>query len=140
MRNWRFIFWLVAIISVALLWQLKTMIYDEGPLLTKTSIVIAQGDNSHNVANQLKENGIINSALLFRIFARFYRVDKKLKAGEYAFSPYESLFEVMQKIAHGDVIYHRITLPEGLTKREMLAIINNDKTACFFIGIYISNK
>lgn len=126
MKNWRLVLLLGALLSIALLWQLKTMIYDAGPLRTPTSIVIAKGDNSHIVADLLKENGIINNALLFRVFARFYQVDKKLKAGEYAFIPYESLFEVMQKIAHGDVIYRKITLPEGLTKREMLDIINND--------------
>mgnify|MGYP002624308166 CR=1 FL=1 len=108
------------------LWQLKTAVYAPGPLEEAITVIVAKGDNSYTVARKLKESGVIGNVLLFKLFARFYQVDKKLQAGEYAFTSGESLAETIKKIASGEVVYRKITLPEGLTKREMLALIAAD--------------
>jgi len=58
--------------------------------------------------------------------ARVQGVDKKLKAGEYQFEAGLSLQKVLQKIAKGEIFYHKLTLPEGLTTVEMLDIVKNE--------------
>lgn len=127
MKFWQVCILIVFLIFASLLWQLKDAIYGSGPLRQSAIVVIASGDNSFAVARRLKHLGVINNVLLFKLFARFYHVDKALKAGEYAFEPYESLFNVLKKIEKGEVIYRKITLPEGLTKREILAIIEQNE-------------
>ena len=88
--------------------------------------MIGKGANSYSVGRNLQEQGIINSAALFRVMSKIYGADKALKAGEYQFAPHESLFNVMQRIGNGEVIYRKITLAEGLTARQMLEIIENN--------------
>ena len=54
-------------------------------------------------------------------------MDKKLKAGEYVFDSPISMYQVIQKIANGEVSYRKITLPEGLTTQQMLELIEGEK-------------
>jgi UPF0755 protein len=61
------------------------------------------------------------------VVARFGGLDKKLKAGEYVFDEQISLYDVVQKLAKGNVVYHKITLPEGMTTKHFLDIINAEK-------------
>ncbi len=117
---------LLVIVAFFGLWRLHIAIYNAGPLLETKSIMIGKGANSYSVGRELQEQGIINSATLFRIMSKIYGADKALKAGEYQFAPHESLFNVMQRIGNGEVIYRKITLAEGLTARQMLEIIENN--------------
>ena len=86
--------------------------------------LIPRGANSYGVAEKLAQSGVISSPLLFRIMGRLNGLDKKLKAGEYLFAPQMSLVEVMEQIASGDIIYRKVTLPEGLTVAQMMEILN----------------
>lgn len=97
-----------------------------GALQKSVNVVVPKGAAVRTVAELLAEKGVIAQPLLFRIAARINGLDKKLKAGEYEFSPHISMLVVMKKIARGDVYYRRLTLPEGLTSKQMLEIINND--------------
>lgn len=128
---------LFLIIGFAAMWQLKNAVYNSGPLIETKSIVVGKGANSHSLGDELQTQGIIKSALLFRLLSRLYGADKTLKAGEYEFNAGESLFEVMQKIAQGDVVYRKITLAEGLTARQMLDIIENDEMLSGEISINV---
>jgi UPF0755 protein len=87
-------------------------------------IVIDKGTSSSQVAQQLFEAKIIRSPWLFRITARLCGLDKQLKAGEYEFQSAVSIYDVVQKLAKGEVIYRKLTLPEGLTTAQMLHLID----------------
>jgi UPF0755 protein len=89
-------------------------------------IIIDKGTSSSQVAQQLFEAKIIRSPWLFRLTARFCGLDKQLKAGEYEFQSAVSIYDVIQKLAKGDVIYRKLTLPEGLTTAQMLRIIDTN--------------
>ena len=131
-------FIILFLMGIVGLWQLKIAIYDDGPLSETKSIVVGKGANSFSVGKDLQDSGIIKSAVLFRIASKFYGIDKTLKAGEYEFSPKESLFEIMQQIGNGEVIYRKITLAEGLTTKQMLDIINNDEMLSGNISIAVA--
>lgn len=115
------------LIAVVVFWQLKSAIYNDGPLNETKSIVVNKGASGYSVSLDLQVNGIIKSATLFRVMSKIYGLDKTLKAGEYEFYPKESLFEVMQKIGNGEIIYRKITLAEGLTTKQMLDIISAEE-------------
>ena len=119
---------LIVVIACAMLagWQIRDMIYRQREINTPANIIINKGETTSAVANDLYASGIITRPLLFRLMARISGMDKSLKAGEYIFESPVSMYEVIKKIANGDVSYRKITLPEGLTTKQMLDLINNE--------------
>ncbi|HOL15829.1 MAG TPA: endolytic transglycosylase MltG [Bacillota bacterium] len=78
-------------------------------------VEIAPGASTGKIASILAEKGVIRSALLFRIYARYHRLDQKFMAGSYDLKLSMSLPEIAAKIASGDVDMetHWFTIPEG---------------------------
>jgi len=99
---------------------------DFGPLQQTVVVLVPKGAGSRQVASMLDEAGVIDKPLVFRILARIKGFDVKFKAGEYEFSAQISMVNAMQKMVNGDMVYHRITLPEGRTTRQFLDIINDN--------------
>lgn len=95
--------------------------------LEKTLVLeLAPGTGIRTLSASLAEQNLIRHPLISRVAARLYGFDKKLKAGEYQLEPAMNLLDVFEQIAAGKVILHRLTLPEGLTTTQMLALIDND--------------
>lgn len=120
------IFVIVLLVVTLACLYLKKQIYSDGPLEYSAYVLINKGNGSSVVASKLKNAGVISNALIFKIAARALNLDKKLKAGEYSFSPRISMFEALKKLARGEIIYRKITLPEGLTTKQILQIIKNE--------------
>jgi len=86
-------------------------------------VVIAPGTATQGIARQLEHDGIIRSALMFRLLARLRGDAQELQSGEYRFSEAASLPQVMLRLRHGDVLLHRVTVPEGLRNDEVFAAL-----------------
>lgn len=110
----------------ALLWLQKNIVRPL-PFVSAVMVEIAQGTGIKTLAAQLAELKLVKYPLLVRLVARCYGYDKRLKAGEYAFMPGMSLRDVLEKVSSGQVILHRLTLPEGLTTVQMVRIINENQ-------------
>ena len=64
--------------------------------------------------------GIVDSDLLFRVGVHYgYRSGGQLKPGEYAFEPRVSMYEVMDTLRSGRGVVHKVSLPEGLTSKQI---------------------
>lgn len=94
-----------------------------GPLADDTVIVIERGAGLRRIAMQLENTGIIRYPLLFVAKAKWSDAHRDLKAGEYAFTAGVSPATVLAKIRKGYVIVHRVTIPEGLTSWQAVALI-----------------
>ena len=105
-----------------LLWCNKTF-QEPGPLTRETMIVIERGASLRRIAKQLGQAGILRYPFLFVAKAKWTGVHHHLKAGEYAFTSRTSPAAVMEKIRKGDVVVHRITIPEGLTTYQAVKLI-----------------
>lgn len=105
---------------------LRQQVLAPGMLTEKVLVQIPRGAGTAAAAQKLTESGVISSPLLFRLAVRAYRQDKNLKAGEYEFLPHTAMVDVIAKLAAGEVVYRRITLPEGLTTRQMLELISQE--------------
>ena len=106
--------------------QIHSQIYQSQKIEDEIEIIIPKGSGSSAVATILKEAGLINRPWLFKLAARLFGTDKNLKAGEYVFSGEVSVKDIINKIAAGDVVYHKITLAEGLTTAQMLKLIYDE--------------
>lgn len=102
----------------------RKMVYQDGPLTEAVTVLVPKGAGSTGVAVRLQQGGVINHPFLFRIAARLSGKDKLLKAGEYRFEPQISMAEVIDKLAAGDIVYHQLTVPEGLMSIQVAEIIN----------------
>jgi len=79
-----------------------------------TSLLLHSGYSTRRIATELKKAGVIRSELAFRLWHSTHR-KLSLKAGEYLFEREATLPRVYERIAHGDIYFHEVTIPEGYT-------------------------
>ncbi len=117
----------MTLIVLLAVYQLRNWAVSDGPLGEAVNVIVPKGATLTTVAQKLNEAGVINKPFLFKIYARFEGLDKRLRAGEYQFEPEISMNRVMEKIAKGEVFYRRITFAEGLTTGQILYQIATNK-------------
>ena len=94
-----------------------------GPLATAQVHVVPKGVGMNQIARDLEAAGIIANDKLFRLYARYRKLDSSLQAGEYEFEPDVSMAAVLAKLAAGKTVLRFVTIPEGLTSREAIALV-----------------
>lgn len=107
--------------SAVIVYQLQ----NKGPLETTKDVVIIKGSHAAGIAQKLEKEGVIKSALLFRV-QYFLEQRPDLKAGEYLFTPHMTLAEIIGKMAHGDSVKRKITIVEGRTSAEIVQQLNTE--------------
>ncbi|HEY2481769.1 MAG TPA: endolytic transglycosylase MltG [Caulobacteraceae bacterium] len=88
-----------------------------------TTVVLPPGSRLPTMAGQLGAAGVIRSPLAFMVAAELSGVAHRLQAGEYAFSSGSSLSAMLSDMRHGRVVRHFVTIPEGLTSAQAVAIL-----------------
>jgi peptidoglycan lytic transglycosylase G len=94
-----------------------------GPLAASKTVVIPRGAGLAGVAQALTENGVIAHPWTFIAGVIAERRLPPLKAGEYEFAAAISPRAAAALIASGRVVQHRVTVPEGLTSAEIVALL-----------------
>ena len=85
-------------------------------------LTIAPGESTAAIAQSLKDRGIVDNALMFRVKARSSEVDGKLKAGTYNLVTGMGYDAALTKLAKGpDVVYYDVPIPEGFTAKQIAA-------------------
>jgi UPF0755 protein len=92
-----------------------------GPLAESRAVVVPRGAAA-GLADALAEAGVVRDARLFRLALLIERGDR-LHAGEFAFPAHASLRQVIETLRHGKPVAHHVTIPEGLTSREIAALL-----------------
>lgn len=75
------------------------------------------------LAKNLEEKGFIRSAKLLSLAARLKGMDKSITAGEYELSRSMTPLEILAKLAGGKVYQRKVTFPEGISTKEMGALL-----------------
>jgi UPF0755 protein len=86
---------------------------------TPVVIQIPAGASTGQVAEVLKQAGVIANPLVFRLWVRNEGKDGQIKSGEYELRPSLSAEQILDKLIKGDVVIRRVILPEGLTVAEI---------------------
>jgi UPF0755 protein len=94
-----------------------------GPLAEPATVDLPHGIGVRGIAGRLAAAGVVDRALAFEAAARLHDRDRRLQAGEYRFGPGASPAEVLDALEAGRVLLHALTVPEGLTVREVLELI-----------------
>ncbi|MDR5708319.1 MAG: endolytic transglycosylase MltG [Armatimonadota bacterium] len=82
-------------------------------------VEIPVGMSAGEIAQILKQRGLIRSVVVFSLYSRVLGFHHRLRAGEYEVSPSESVEQILRRMWAGDVVRHRLTLPEGITAQEV---------------------
>jgi UPF0755 protein len=96
---------------------------DPGPLAEAQSVVIPPHTRLADIASLLADRGVIRHRRSFELGATFSGHGSTLLAGEYEFPAGVSSLQAMEIIASGKTLKHRLTVPEGLTSAEVLALV-----------------
>lgn len=84
-------------------------------------VEIEPGTPARTVIDHLAAAGVLAHPRLTRAWIVWSGNAHRLRAGEYRFERPASAFEVIDRLRQGDVLLHAITLPEGLTLRQVAA-------------------
>ena len=95
-----------------------------GPLPEKRTIVLPRGSGAVDIARILGGEGVLAHPSIFLLDAEVNGDVHHLKAGEYEFEAAITPEGVAELLASGKTVRHRLTIPEGLTSAEIVAIVN----------------
>lgn len=95
-----------------------------GPLAEERAVVIPRGAATGTIAERLLAAGVIANARAFLIAAWATADAGPLRAGEYAFPERASLGTVLEVLRSGRTVQRRLTVPEGLTVAQILALLD----------------
>ena len=90
------------------------------------TITVRPGTGVRDIAMQLQREGAISSRLWFIAGVYLSRNQSNLKAGEYLVPANASMDEIMDTMIEGKSIVYAITVPEGLTSRQIVDRVRQD--------------
>jgi UPF0755 protein len=97
-----------------------------GPLSAATVVVIPKGAGLRDVTQVLAVAGVIDNPYVFALGTFVSGRAHGLQAGEYEFGAAISARAAAELIDSGKVVRHRLTIPEGLTSAEIVALLDAD--------------
>jgi UPF0755 protein len=87
---------------------------------------VKRGAGVSEVSNSLEGREIVSDARIFRYGMRAYGHENDLKAGEYAIPAGSTMRDVMNILISGKSIMYPLTIPEGLTVKQVFDRISAD--------------
>ena len=105
---------------------LATRLHAPGPLDVDKAVVI-RGNSASEIADTLLNERVIDNGLVFSIGVRMLGVDQHLHKGEFLFPAKASVETVIDTLVEGKTIDRFVTIPEGKTSEEVVAILRADE-------------
>ncbi|HXM23820.1 MAG TPA: endolytic transglycosylase MltG [Terriglobales bacterium] len=117
-----FILLLLAVLACGgwLAWALLQPVTPAG----QTIVLLHPGYSTRRIASELKSAGVIRSADAFVLW-HYLHHKRFLKAGEYLFEKSATSLDVHRRLAHGDVYFHTVVIPEGYNMFDIAQAIQN---------------
>ena len=104
-------------------WWARRVWLEPGPLAQPMAVVIERGSGTQVVGATLDERGVIADPRAFAAAVWLTRKQGPLRAGEYLFPAHASLQQVLEVLRTARPVQRRLTLPEGLTARQMAGLL-----------------
>jgi UPF0755 protein len=105
-------------------WWVWRDLDDPGPLKAARTLVLPRAAGVADIARLLEDDGVVRHAWTVRLGVALAGLDARLVAGEYAFPAGVSARAAIAMLADGDTVKHRLTIPEGLTSVEAMALVD----------------
>ena len=98
-----------------------------GPLATDTTFLVREGAGINEIAAGLERREIISQYRVFTAVTKFLGDDQKLRHGEYEIKAHASMLDIMELMKSGKSISYSVTLPEGLTVKQIFRKLAADE-------------
>ena len=89
---------------------------------TPKIFVVKNGQGVREIANNLKQEGLIRDPVVFFLITRKGDLDKKIQAGDFRLNPSMNAYEVAVSLTHGTLDIW-VTVPEGYRAEEIADIL-----------------
>jgi len=110
---------LLTVAAVALVYYAFREYQQPGPLEADTTFLVREGAGINEIGQSLERKGIISQSRIFTTVTKFLGEDQKSRHGEYEVKAHVSMMEIMDLFKSGKSIQYSLTLPEGLTVKQM---------------------
>jgi UPF0755 protein len=118
---------LVVIVAAAAVWILIGVARPyKGYDAPEQFVEIGPGAGPRTIGRRLVEAGVVRDQVSFAFALSRSGQSRRLQAGEYRFDRPMTAYEVIDKIARGDVYVRPVTFREGLTIKQMAAIYEKE--------------
>lgn len=87
-------------------------------------VYIEPDSRGREIADLLKQAGVIQDRFLFLLFTYLRGSSDRLKAGEYQFIASMGLLDVIRMLEEGKVLVHRVTIPEGSSLWQIAKVLD----------------
>ncbi|MET4806516.1 endolytic transglycosylase MltG [Limibacillus sp. MBR-115] len=94
-----------------------------GPLDQEQILVVDPGSGVSAIAARLKDAGLLKDPIIFRLGVRLENQARSLQAGEFLIPARASARQIMEILSSGRTLVRRLTVPEGLTSREIMDLV-----------------
>jgi UPF0755 protein len=84
-----------------------------------TTVILRRGAGLAEIAGALGAAHVIPSAPVFIALAEVTGSAHRIKSGEYLIPSRASISDILQKLRAGDIVRHKITVPEGASARQV---------------------
>lgn len=102
-----------------------------GPLDAPRMIVVPKGEGRREIAERLEREGIITNRWTFigglLVQSMLGKKVQDLKAGEFEIDAHASMREVTETIASGKSVMYKVTVPEGLTSKQIVERLKGEE-------------
>ena len=90
--------------------------------LEKVVIEFPIGTPTRQIFRTMESRKVVHRALAAEMYYRIFRHGAPLRAGEYAFSPGDTLDRTIALLETGEVVRHTVVVPEGATDDECFSL------------------
>lgn len=115
----------VIVTTVSIIWWNNMLLPVDSKNNTPTIFVINKGNGVKEIANNLKNKGLIRSPTAFFLLIKKLGLDKEIEAGDYRLNPSMTTEEIAQTLTHGRLDIW-VTIPEGLRAEEIAEILKDN--------------
>jgi UPF0755 protein len=100
-------------------WQFRSWLHEPVAAAGPVVVVIPPGTAFRQVAERLRWAGVIRHPILLQAWARYTGADRGVRSGEFLFDKALTPVEVLEKLRGSERFARRVTVPEGLTARQI---------------------
>lgn len=118
-----FVFSLIFLVTILFLTAISFPLVENSTI--QKIIDIPSGTNAKEIVHILEKNEIIGkNNYLFIILIKLSKLEDKLKFGEYNLSPSLNMLQILNKLARGEIVVYKITIPEGYNSIQIAELLD----------------
>lgn len=107
-------------LAAYLAWDWRT---PAAPPESPVMLTVPRGMKAGQVAEAVVREGLVRSRFSFKAAFALYGNPRKIRAGTYRFDGPMTPLQIIDKFNRGDVVYLKVTIPEGLRKEEVAKVL-----------------